>query len=88
MILSTEAISHDFMDCKKGVDRCEIAEAARQCLRDSPYKNMRRISCECHDSILFLRGKLSSFFEKQVAQEAVAGIKGTIQVVNEIEVVW
>ena len=63
-----------------------IAEAATECLRASPYKAMRRVSCECKHGVLFLRGRLFSFHEKQVAQEVVAGISGVTQVVNEIEV--
>jgi osmotically-inducible protein OsmY len=59
---------------------------ATKCLRDSPYKAMRRVSCECKDGILFLRGWLFSFHEKQVAQEIVAEVNGVTQVVNEIQV--
>ena len=34
-----------------------------------------------------LEGRLSSFFQKQLAQEIVANIEGVVQVVNHIEVV-
>jgi len=57
-----------------------------QRLRDSPYKAMRRVSCECKDGVLFLRGRLFSFHEKQVAQKVVADVIGIMQVVNEIQV--
>ena len=63
-----------------------IAEVAIERLRDSPYTAMRRISCECKHGVLFLRGRLFSFHEKQVAQETVARIDGVTQVVNEVEV--
>ena len=63
-----------------------IAEAATECLRNSPYQAVRRVLCECHHGILFLRGHLSSFHQKQVAQETVARVKGVTQVRNEIEV--
>ena len=68
------------------VDGTAIADAATECLRASPYKAMRRVSCECNQGVLFLRGRLFSFHEKQVAQEVVAGISGVTQVVNEIQV--
>ena len=68
------------------MDAPTIAEMAMQRLRDSPYKVMRRISCECRHGILFLRGRLFSLHEKQVAQEVVAEVSGVTQVVNEIEV--
>lgn len=63
-----------------------IAEAARKCLRDSRYGAFGWISCECDDGVLLLRGHLSSFYLKQHAQEAVAGVEGVTQVVNDIDV--
>jgi len=70
----------------KAVDAAAIAEVALERLRESPYKAMRRVSCRCENGVLFLRGRLFSFHEKQVAQEVVAGVNGVIQVVNEIQV--
>ena len=64
----------------------EIAEAAGYRLRKSSYVEVRDISCQCDQGVLFLRGRLSTFYHKQVAQEAVAGLAGVEQVVNEIEV--
>ena len=72
--------------CDVRADFCKIADAAMECLWDSPYRALRRVSCECKDGILVLTGRLSSFHEKQVAQEAVVRVEGTMQVVNEIEV--
>jgi hypothetical protein len=63
-----------------------IVEAARERLRDSPYGALGWISCECDDGVLLLRGHLSSFYLKQHAQEAVAGIRGVTQVINAIQV--
>ena len=70
----------------EAVDAPAIAEVAIERLRASPYKAMRRVSCKCEHGVLFLRGRLFSFHEKQVAQEAVAGVDGVTQVVNEIQV--
>ena len=64
----------------------EIAEAALECLHNSPYRALRRVSCECKHNVLFLRGHLFSFHETQMAQETVARIDGVTQVVNEVEV--
>jgi osmotically-inducible protein OsmY len=74
------------MHQSRAVDGTAILEAATECLRACPYKAMRRVSCAYKDGVLFLRGRLFSFHEKQVAQEVVAGISGVTQVVNEIEV--
>jgi osmotically-inducible protein OsmY len=64
----------------------DIAKAAMECLRKSHYKVLSRVSCEYSHGVLYLRGRLFSFHEKQVAQKAVAAVNGVKRVVNEIEV--
>lgn len=64
----------------------KVAEAANECLRNSPYRALRGISCECEQGVVFLRGRLPSFYHKQLAQEAVGRVPGVSQVINEIHV--
>ena len=53
----------------------EIARAARDLIRTSPYqRGFRAVSCSEHDGILLLHGRVHSFFEKQQVQEAVRGV--------------
>jgi osmotically-inducible protein OsmY len=70
----------------KSVRPHDIGEAATRCLRDSSYQALRRVLCESDNGVLLLRGCLSSFYLKQIAQEAVARVNGVTQVVNDIEV--
>jgi osmotically-inducible protein OsmY len=65
-----------------------LAEAARQRIFHQPHLHMQRIWCEYAEGQLFLRGQVPSFYHKQLAQAAVAGMDGVDQVVNDIEVVW
>ncbi len=65
-----------------------VAQAAKEKLRSNPHWPVRRVSCECEEGCLFLRGHLSCYFHKQLAQEAVADVDGVTQVINEIEVTW
>jgi len=64
-----------------------VTEAARNRFRKSPYPTIRNLSCDYDQGLLFLRGRLPSFYHKQLAQVAVAGLEGVAQVVNETEVV-
>jgi len=66
----------------------KLAGLAKQRILHHPHLRMQRIWCECDEGCLFLRGQVPSFYFKQLAQEAVVGMKGVRQVVNEIEVVW
>jgi osmotically-inducible protein OsmY len=64
----------------------KLAQAARTRLQRTPYAIIRRLNCDCRGTILVLRGELPSFYYKKLAQEAVGGIQGVTQVVNEVEV--
>ncbi len=61
----------------------DIVETAQNHLRNSVVQG---VSCEYDDGVLVLRGRSRSYYEKQIAQEAVRHIDGVAQVVNEIEV--
>ena len=57
-----------------------------QCLQDASYYPLRRISCEFHEGILFLRGRVPSYYLKQVAQEIIRKIDGVEEIANRLEV--
>jgi osmotically-inducible protein OsmY len=63
-----------------------VAKAAADRLRRSPHIATARMSCEYTRGVLLLRGRLASYYQKQVAQEAVRGLHGVVEVINEIEV--
>lgn len=67
--------------------RHEVSEAAEECLHKSLYLAVRHISCDYDRGVLFLRGRVITFYQKQLAQEAVAKVSGVTRVVNDIEVV-
>jgi osmotically-inducible protein OsmY len=65
----------------------EIAEGAERVLRNNAYLALKNVTCEYREGVLTLRGCLPTYYLKQMAQTAVAHLKGVRQVVNEIEVV-
>lgn len=66
--------------------RRSIETIAQARLQASPYLAIRRILCLYDEGMLILRGRLPTFFQKQLAQITVADIEGVKQVVNQIEV--
>ena len=80
-----------FNDCDELYQLSEAmmtADAAKQRILCQPHLAMQRLWCQFDRGRLFLRGQVPSFYFKQLAQEAVVGMEGVRQVVNEIEVVW
>jgi osmotically-inducible protein OsmY len=71
----------------KATSSVKVLLMVRRALERSPYRSIRDVSCEFSEGLLFLRGRLGSYYHKQLAQEAVADVEGVLQVVNKIEVV-
>jgi osmotically-inducible protein OsmY len=63
-----------------------VVERADGRLRAKPYGALRRIKCEYRDGVLTLRGIVSTYYLKQIAQEAVATLDGIERVDNRIDV--
>jgi len=64
-----------------------VAVSAENLVQERLVLANRQIACEYHEGTLILRGQVSSFYEKQLAQEAVRTLEGVEQIVNRIEVV-
>jgi osmotically-inducible protein OsmY len=82
MILRTSNRS----ECETSPPRA-IAAIVEARFRANSHTALRGISCKAERGVLVLEGRLSTFFQKQLAQEIVANIEGVVQVVNQIEVV-
>ena len=65
---------------------CAIAAIAEAHFRTNSRTALRGISCKAEGGVIVLEGQLSTFFQKQLAQEIVGHIEGVVQVVNHIEV--
>jgi len=62
-------------------------EAVRAALRQSAYSSLRELECHDRDGIITLRGRVPSYFLKQLAQETATQMAGDAPIVNRIEVV-
>ncbi len=65
------------------LDPARLAEAR---LRASLYAELRKVRCDFHEGVLTLRGRVPSFYTKQLAQTLAARVPGVEEVVNRIEV--
>ena len=64
----------------------DVAVLATQHLHAGPYPVLRNVYCEMEDGRLVLKGRVGSFYLKQVAQAKAAQVAGHITVENQIEV--
>ena len=63
-----------------------VQEKAEARIRAATYGAIQGADCKFSDGVLFLRGRVRSFYSKQLAQEAVGRLPGVVDIVNQIEV--
>jgi hypothetical protein len=63
-----------------------LAPQVRELLDRAPYAALRSLRCEEHEGVLILRGHVSSYFLKQIAQELATRVDGIEWIDNRIEV--
>jgi osmotically-inducible protein OsmY len=64
-----------------------ILDLVNALLQEKLSWDVNRVSYQYENGMLVLRGTLSSFYQKQLAQEAVRNLEGVRQIRNEIQVV-
>ena len=66
----------------------EMVEAkARSRLRRSYHEQVQRVFCEFHEGVLTLRGRVSSYYLKQIVQTLVLEMDGVVELNNRVEVI-
>ncbi len=64
----------------------EVQPRAQLALKSSPFYELRELQVEPVRDSLFISGSVSSFYYKQLAQEAVRSVCREIDVINSIRV--
>lgn len=57
-------------------------------LEQNPHLIGRKLRFESSDGRIILRGVVNSYFQKQMAQEALRGMDGVELIDNQLEVTW
>ena len=63
-----------------------VCTRAQRALSSSPIYALRELRVEHVEDNLLIRGRVTSFYHKQLAQEAVRAVADGLKVVNSIEV--
>ncbi|MEM7455523.1 MAG: BON domain-containing protein [Planctomycetota bacterium] len=54
----------------------------------NPFLNSKKIHFRTDGSRVVIRGRVETFFRKQMAQEAVRDVEGVESIDNQLEVSW
>ncbi len=80
------ALPHTLGKTSEGTHPSEIEHKTQDALSRSGYLALRDVSCVSSEGVIFLHGRVPSFYLKQVAQEIAFGAEGVRRVINRIEV--
>ena len=61
-----------------------VPQAATDALASSPVRELRELRVDGNSTQLHLTGRVSSFYHKQLAQEAVRSVTEGRQIVNRV----
>ena len=64
-----------------------IATTTLNILRSCQFLELSRLACEVQAGVLIIRGQVSSFYLKQLAQETARKFTGGYRIVNRLEVI-
>ena len=72
---------------KEAAGRCaDVAQDAEARLHQSPYIELRRVACEFDQGVLTLRGRVPSYYLKQMAQALLDKLEGVLRLDNQLDV--
>ncbi len=63
-----------------------LEDQVHDAIKNNPYISRRNLSCETKGGRVILRGRVQSYFQKQMAQETVRHIDGIVSIENCLEV--
>lgn len=66
----------------------EATRQANAVLQGSRYLPLRDLHCDFHEGVLTIRGKVPTFYLKQLAQTIVGSVVHVEEINNHVEVVW
>jgi osmotically-inducible protein OsmY len=67
--------------------RVEVISNAKARLQEKHFTQLKKIECHFHEGALTLRGMVSSYFMKQIAQTAVSDVPGVEEIINHLHVI-
>lgn len=60
----------------------------RRVLLGHPNLTNGKLRCESNDGRVTLKGVVSTYYQKQIAQELLRSVEGVREIVNQLEVNW
>ena len=73
---------------REGTAGFELLHRVDSAIKGNPHLSGHHVFCQEESGIVVLHGRVTSFFQKQMAQEELKRLEGVEKVINELEVDW
>jgi osmotically-inducible protein OsmY len=70
------------------IDMPPLDDRVLTALERNPYLSHRNLRFETSSGRVTLKGVVGTYFQKQMAQEAIRYVDGVSEIANELEVCW
>ena len=70
------------------IDSIPLEARVHCALEENPYVTPKTLRFETSEGRVTLRGRVGTFFQKQMVQEAIRRVAGVHEIANELEVCW
>ncbi|REK12303.1 MAG: BON domain-containing protein [Planctomycetota bacterium] len=67
---------------------CTLATRVSSAIQQHPHLSRRNLKFEARDGRIILRGTVSTYYQKLMAQEALRRLDGVEEIENHLEVSW
>ena len=85
-IIQPELIPSSFI--RSDSPSSELSARISNVVANNPFLNTRQIHFSADGNDVVIRGRVETFFKKQMAQEAVRNIEGVESIDNQLKVSW
>lgn len=70
------------------VDAIALVQRLDSAIKGNPHLSGHQVFCSEEGGTVILHGRVRSYYQKQMAQEALRNLQGVERIVNDLQVDW
>ncbi len=70
------------------IDAIALVQRLDSAIKGNPHLSGHQVYCSEEGGTVILQGRVRSYYQKQMAQEALRNLEGVERIVNDLQVDW
>ncbi len=88
MILEQTVASASSKPSQQQIDAIALVQRLDSAIKGNPHLSGHQVYCSEEGGTVILQGRVRSYYQKQMAQEALRNLEGVERIVNDLQVDW